>query len=783
MSTSTTPAALPLLLSSSTRYPIPEDLDFINADELKKIGRGWLDQSQLKLPKAQLMSALHKALKDENKAKQAVQAFSQAERQVAAVYQRYGGSVSGEVIRLELMSRGFLEIAEKKVNDHHTSRSWKSNPIEGMAKRWVLLSPSSGNRYDSYYSSMYRSDLRILDYSLNPMIGKQIQPAGPAKWPVPPAIGLPDAITRRSPAEVALNLSRVLAFLSMKGAIKTKSGGVPSATTYRTLEKGVPLEADSEFPLPEPQGLYLNLLMRAGVIVAGAGQLSVDPALVKTLFGQSDAFQAHSWARSWLKAENWFDGFGASTSSDSSETIRAVFNLREALAWALGCLARAGDHWHGLEDFLAAIENLLGSQQSSLPWRDLAWQPAPRKIDSNPTNEHHKISANPAKRSRTESWLANALMVTLVELGLVERGRLNSGKPAKIVFRLTDIGRSVFGAPEIAPTVVKEERKFLLIQPNFDVVAYLEQADSPSASYLGRLAEGASAGSGPVRTFRLTQQSVYQAEEGGLSETEIVAFLRRHSLREPPLNVLKSIADWSGKRESLTLHHDVTLVAFTTEEDRDTFLKRRPGTPCGTRFVITTETVTDKLLGGQPSHVNHPQGGRRTLTINDHALITTHGPLDILQKARLMRIAEPTSIGWRITGESMRLAVLMGLKPTWIHRYLDEHLISPAPALITHAIDAWMGKGPSLELSDAILLFVANEKLFEAMVRSDRLRPFLLGSPGTHWLAVEKGSRKKLTAVLKELGYQVVESSTPSGLSVSKSDSVGDGKKPPKKSH
>ena len=783
MSTSNTSTALPLLLSSFTRYFIPENLELINADELKKIGRGWLDQTQLKLPKTHLIAALRKALKDENKAKQAIQALTPEERQVAAVYQRYGGSVSGEVIRLELISRGSLEIVEKKVTDYYTLRAWKSTPIESMSKRWVLLSPSFGSRYDSYHSAMYRSELRILDYTLHPMIGKHIQPADPARWSIPPAIGIPDAITRRSPAEVALNLSRVLAFLATKGAIKTKRGGAPNATTFKALEKGVPLEVDSEFPLPEPHGLYVNLLMRAGVIVADFDQLSVDQALVKTLFSQSDAFQAHRWARAWLKAENWFDGFGPTESSDSSETIQAVVNLREALAWALGCLARAGDHWHDLEEFVSVLDKLLGSQQFSLPWRDPAWEPAPRKIDSNPTNEHHVISINLGKRSRTESWLANALMVTLVELGMVERGRLNSGKAATLVFRLTDIGRTVFGAPEIAPTVVKEERKFLLIQPNFDVVAYLEQADSPSASYLGRLAEGASSGSGPVRTFRLTQQSVYQAEEGGLSQSEIVEFLRRHSLREPPLNVLKSIADWSCKRESLTLHHDVTLLAFTTEQDRDIFLKRRPGTPCGTRFVITTETVTDKLLGGQPLHVSHPQGGRRTFKLNEQALINKNEPLDILQKARLMRIAEPTSAGWRITGESMRRAVVMGLKPTWIHRYLDEHLISPAPALITQAIDAWMGKGPTLELSDTILLYVANEKTFEAMVQSDRLRPFLLGSPGTHWLAVEKGSRKKLTVVLKELGYQVVESSSPSGLSLSKLNGADDKIPRPKKSH
>ena len=105
-------------------------------------------------------------------------------------------------------------------------------------------------------------------------------------------------------------------------------------------------------------------------------------------------------------------------------------------------------------------------------------------------------------------------------------------------FRLTDSGRAVFGAPEVAPPSEPAERRCLVIQPNFDVVAYLEQADARTAGILGRIAESDSAHSGPIQTFRLTQASVYQAEESGLSHTQIVDFLRRHGQPEPPANVL-----------------------------------------------------------------------------------------------------------------------------------------------------------------------------------------------------------------------------------------------------
>ena len=180
-------------------------------------------------------------------------------------------------------------------------------------------------------------------------------------------------------------------------------------------------------------------------------------------------------------------------------------------------------------------------------------------------------------------------MVTLVALGLVERGRLGRAGAGPHVFRLTDIGRAVFGAPEVAPPAAGPApggARFLVVQPNFDLLAYVDQADAASAVLLGRIAESATASSGPVQTFRLTQASVYQAQEGGLGHDQIVAFLEQHAQGTLPANVLRSLADWSQKRESLVIRTGTTLLGFPSEADRDAYLNGHPGTACGTRFVV-----------------------------------------------------------------------------------------------------------------------------------------------------------------------------------------------------
>src|SRR5439155_12127288 len=112
------------------------------------------------------------------------------------------------------------------------------------------------------------------------------------------------------------------------------------------------------------------------------------------------------------------------------------------------------------------------------------------------------------------------------------------------------------------PKAKSEQAPFLVVQPNFDVLAYVEQADACSGALLGRIAEVTSRSAGPVQTFRLTRTSVYQGQEGGLDHGRIVEFLERHNRGTLPANVLRSLADWSGRRESLVLRSGVRLLGF-----------------------------------------------------------------------------------------------------------------------------------------------------------------------------------------------------------------------------
>src|SRR5438034_6333117 len=95
--------------------------------------------------------------------------------------------------------------------------------------------------------------------------------------------------------------------------------------------------------------------------------------------------------------------------------------------------------------------------------------------------------------AREGVWAANAIMVTLVALGMVERGQTD-GKKSRPCFRLTELGRAVFGAQEIEAGKKQGESRFLTVQPNLEVVAYLDSAGAPQICTWTRFAARSRAG-------------------------------------------------------------------------------------------------------------------------------------------------------------------------------------------------------------------------------------------------------------------------------------------------
>jgi hypothetical protein len=143
-------------------------------------------------------------------------------------------------------------------------------------------------------------------------------------------------------------------------------------------------------------------------------------------------------------------------------------------------------------------------------------------------------------------------------LGLLEGGY--SGKTLHAV-KLTDVGETVIARE---PRENARPHETFIVQPNFEMTVFTSEMGYFKLYKLMLLSE-------PVRTdvvstFKITEQSIFQAVEMGIRDKEIIEFLDNESSKPIPANVSRSIKDWTSQTIFASLDR-VTL--FETESERD----------------------------------------------------------------------------------------------------------------------------------------------------------------------------------------------------------------------
>jgi hypothetical protein len=186
----------PHILFCPTTRSLAAELDRLNQSDLRKKARHWVYGAN-KMPKDALLAAVRNAMEDAAVAARVLRSLNREELAVATVYRRYAGSVNGEVIRLDLMARGLLQIIEYRISDHYTSKQWKRDPIRSLANEWVLLVERDHLAYIYSTARGHGPDNSFDRYSLHAGIAQQVKPAGPPPWSVTPSKSIPQTITRR----------------------------------------------------------------------------------------------------------------------------------------------------------------------------------------------------------------------------------------------------------------------------------------------------------------------------------------------------------------------------------------------------------------------------------------------------------------------------------------------------------------------------------------------------------------------------------------------------------
>jgi hypothetical protein len=746
------------ILQSS--IPVHIELDRYGSEELKRAARFWVGKEAGSYNKAKSIAALTRIMNGDD-ARRVPAALSEKERQVLAIFTRYGPTVSGGVLTAEMYARGLVQLPPKdraSEGYYRAYHDWRRNDlIRGLGEKLVLV----GNSYDMYYSSSYSHSYP--QSTVHPALAKAVAPAAPLSWKASIVCAEAVGTGRRSSAEVALDLWRVAAVLRSMGTWPTVKGDSPAKATRTRMQKEVGLRNAEKDPLspPDPESLFYEVLHSMGLMNFGGKPSWIHQEALERHLQQPPAAQAWHWVRAWLHMPLWQDGIGVVPERDSDyASVRIepskLYHARELLAWALCGVAHSSNCWLDLETFLRDLWRATQEASIHLYWGSFAWDPEfemARKKDQYPAGEDRTL----AYWLGCEAvWAANAIMVTLATLGLVERGQM-AGKNIRPCFRLTELGRVVFGAPEVEAAQKPGDARFITVQPNLEVVAYLESADARQICTLSRFAAAASLAGGPVQTFALRRESLYGALESGMTLDEVRTFLIEHGKTELPANVQRMLLEWAGRRESLALRTKVVLALGPSET-------RTRGRALNSN-VYLLPSVTDKIAAKEfPGWtiLDHEDKPERTWTTDELGSLTANSGHSIAQM-RLARIADRTATGWQITQRSVGRARRSGMTADQILGWMGGHLTAEVPALLEVAVRNWTGR-QGVKLSQVQLLRIPQPQAKEALIQSAAFRPFLAGHIPPEWFLIHDDHLSEARALLERLGFTIGDSLDPPRL-------------------
>jgi hypothetical protein len=279
-----------------------------------------------------------------------------------------------------------------------------------------------------------------------------------------------------------------------------------------------------------------------------------------------------------------------------------------------------------------------------------------------------------------QRFVADCVSGTLHALGVVDLGYEGEALRA---FRLTPGGISLLEDRDAEGTVrsLQEAAGKLIVQPNFQLVAI----GPVNLGWLARLdlfAERERADRGAFE-YRLSRDSVYQAQQLGLSVAEITRFVEEASGAELPQNVRRSLQEWGTAHERIVFRTGVSLLQGA---DAD-LLDRLMGDAAIADEVACRVSPDVALLkdGGHKSLVARllargllpavsgpePQSADASVIVaEDGRIRSVHAVPGLHLRGRLAHLAEEEGEGqWRLTPESIRRA---GGSRGKVNRVLDE---------------------------------------------------------------------------------------------------------------
>ncbi|MBN1428396.1 MAG: helicase-associated domain-containing protein [Anaerolineae bacterium] len=718
------------------------DLYRMTADKLKPMMKLWGGKSNAR--KDECLALITQSLKDPEKVKAAVAGLNDIERNALALMKRMNGIVEYNALGIGLLAAGIYT-----PHSYPRYHSPYSELVNKLFRRGLIM--GTGHSPSSFQSS-YESHAVYTDHRLLAYVGNlEIVPFRVEAMPTPPHSAY------RCPPNVVLDIVGMLQAVDTLGGIKlTKDGNVriADAARWRKLlhweEECFTLDG---FVFPDPVTAWIDALRYSDLLAVDNGTIFVKET-PDAFAARPYAEQARLFVEGFIRSGRWWELANPPYFDMAGKGRRQG---RLAITLALAALPLDSDAFFSLDDFDLALYFRIGEYFA------LDYPPrAPFMYRETEDEAAQKIAkwrdetrADWLKQERP--WIERALTTWLYFLGLIEIG-LDHG--SVVGLRLTQLGREVFH-PELASASVStltepaSDQPVWVVQPNFDIVAYLDRAGPTQLAFLERHAERAQA---HVHTahYRLTRESIYRGLESGVSLEELLQVLEAGANALLPQNVAVEIREWAELRERLIVRQRAHLLEFPNADDMQAALDRGlVGDVVGERCLLVDESSKDAVANLKRFDYAAPLP--KCLTVSEEGLIGIKaGPRDLAIDAQLAQWAERLQNGdWQITETSVQAALKRGLRLKQLLAWLDMRLSHRLWPFLALALRSWAGTAPHVELETVIVLRCPDEQVFLAIASSERAQSFLTGCLEPDLLFVNPSYLEDLQAYLAWAGFSV----------------------------
>jgi hypothetical protein len=396
--------------------------------------------------------------------------------------------------------------------------------------------------------------------------------------------------------------------------------------------------------------------------------------------------------------------------------------------------------WYSTSAFVETIRrldpNVLFLQE---PWRAI-------QANARGSGSEWRQQAWQAHEKRLFGWMIRKLFVGFGITELTEDGGL---------FRITEIGQYVLGQGDAPPMAQDEHRDALVVQPDFEIIAYLDRCPPDLRRKLDMFCERVRGGM--ATTYRLTQESVYHGIRAGLNIERLVKLLGESSVKPLPSNVLAQFEVWKSKLAAVTIRpfcHVIECASSTRA--KETVSEIAYSKRIGDRFVLVHDTWPKDIsvidyTHSLPPALEQEQGLRLHARWED---------INLFLKKWLEEIGhvEAHNPGDGMTVFLSRTRVRSEEDAALLAAQIETLSKHPLAARYRLALRAWAGGVGEAHSKTVTAVRFEDPETCEAILQLPGVNDYIEGQLGLYTLIIRQGCIMPFKRLLKEHGIKMAKS-------------------------